>query len=240
MASISPGYNVPRAVVEDYIKRVFQQHGHDPNIASRVFRSEGAPNWHSQVRVGDGKEQSFGPFQLYTGGGEGNRFQQKTGLDPRDPNPWPQQVEYVAQRVKETGWKPWNGAKASGIGPWDGVNTGQQTAPPQIPGSAPVLPSEGFTPGPTNAPVPMPGSPAATPPPAMPSQPRPPGLMDGMSQLAQLFGGQQQQAAAAPPMPQQQGHGINPIAIQAIAQMMKNPSYGKGALAHRFYSRGQA
>jgi hypothetical protein len=129
-------------------------------------------------------------------------------------------------------------ANAKAMGPSTPLSA--QAGPPQIPGSAPVLPSEGFTPGPTNAPVPMPGSPAATPPPAMPSQPRPPGLMDGMSQLAQLFGGQQQQAAAAPPMPQQQGHGINPIAIQAIAQMMKNPSYGKGALAHRFYSRGQA
>lgn len=89
------------AVVSNYISQQASLRGIDPNIAIRVAGSEGLNN-----PVGDAGK-SFGPFQLYTGGGLGNAFQKLTGLNPADYlSNWPQQVQYFLNWAVTNGWNP--------------------------------------------------------------------------------------------------------------------------------------
>lgn len=143
MQRMAPGYVVPGAQVEEYIRQQAAARGIDPNVALRVYRGEGASNWQSQIRKNGVQEPSYGPFQLYTGGGLGNAFQRDTGLDPSDPNTWQQNVTYALDKAREGGWGPWYGAKAAGITGMMGIDgrpvaaapvamasAGQNSAPP--------------------------------------------------------------------------------------------------------------
>jgi hypothetical protein len=112
--------------VENYIRQSAQRFNIDPDAAVAVARTEGlAPNvWQSRVarsgRGGEGgREASFGPFQLYMGGGLGNEFQKATGLDPRDPSTWKQQVDFSLGHAARIGqwYDPTPGSTA---GPWFG------------------------------------------------------------------------------------------------------------------------
>jgi hypothetical protein len=123
-ASTGSGYSALAAAA--YIRQAAANRGIDPNIAVQVAASEGLNN-----PVGDGG-RSFGPFQLYTGGGLGNAFQQQTGLNPADyQNNWPQQVDWILNWVLQNGWNPggtggMHGATAAGIGNWQGIPTYDQ------------------------------------------------------------------------------------------------------------------
>jgi hypothetical protein len=112
--------------VENYIRQTAQRFGIEPDAAVAAARTEGlAPGvWQSRVaRTGrgseGGQEASFGPFQLYMGGGLGNEFQKATGLDPRDPSTWKQQVDFSLEHAARIGqwYDPTPGSKA---GPWFG------------------------------------------------------------------------------------------------------------------------
>lgn len=127
--AFAPGYTVPRSDVEAFIANAARERGIDPNIALTVYRREGAGGWQSSVVKNGIREPSYGPFQLYTGGGLGNKFQKETGLDPRDPNTWQQNVTYALDEAKKGGWGPWYGAKAAGITGFAGING--QAAPRQ-------------------------------------------------------------------------------------------------------------
>lgn len=112
--------------VESYIRVIAKQYGIDPEIAVRVAKSEGlAPGvWQSNF-VKDGKrEQSYGPFQLYEGGGLGNKFKQLFGVSASDPSTWKQQVSFALQEAKKSGWSPWYGAARAGIGNFEGIRSG--------------------------------------------------------------------------------------------------------------------
>lgn len=88
-------------VVEAYIRQAAEARGIDPNTAVAVARTEGLNN-----PVGDAGH-SFGPYQLYVGGGLGNAFQQLTGLDPANYlNNWPAQVDYFLNWAAQHGWNP--------------------------------------------------------------------------------------------------------------------------------------
>jgi len=118
-----------------YIRQSAAQRGVDPDVAVRVAASEGLyadpeEGWQSKI-VKDGvREPSYGPFQLYTGGGLGNEFIEKTGLDPRDPSTVKPQIDFALEVASKRGWSPWMGAKAIGLGPMEGINsTPAQTTP---------------------------------------------------------------------------------------------------------------
>jgi uncharacterized membrane protein YgcG len=127
--------NYNPADVAAYIQQVAPKYGIDPNIALRVAQSEGLNN-----PVGD-QGKSFGPFQLYTGGGLGNSFQQQTGLNPADfQNNWQAQVNFALQWAAENGWNPggvrtatgatgggFHGATVAGISNWEGIHQQIQT-----------------------------------------------------------------------------------------------------------------
>ena len=117
---------------EEAIKR-----GIDPDIALRVAESEGlnanpADGFQSNF-VKDGKrEPSYGPFQLYTAGGLGNEFQERTGLHPGDPTALRAGIQFSLDHAAQNGWGAWYGAKRVGLGPRDGL---QGAASPQQTGA---------------------------------------------------------------------------------------------------------
>jgi hypothetical protein len=113
--------------VESYIRQVAQQVGINPDIAVKVARSEGlAPGvWQSNLVMKSGKrEPSYGPFQLYEGGGLGNKFKQVYGKSASDPSTWKQQVEFALGEAKKSGWSPWYGARKVGVGNFEGIRAG--------------------------------------------------------------------------------------------------------------------
>ena len=129
-----------------YIQQSAPRYGVDPGTAVRVARSEGLnadprTAWRSTARNKKGiLEPSYGPLQFLVGGkgtgypeGMGNDFMRATGLDPRNPNTWRQQVDYGMYRANRGGWSPWYGAKNAGIGRWQGINKKNQAQfPSQI------------------------------------------------------------------------------------------------------------
>jgi len=113
--------------VASYIRRRAPDFGIDGDAAVRVAMTEGlTPSGvHGQSTVerqgsgsAGGYENSWGPFQLYLGGGLGNEFKRRTGMDPRDPNTWREQVDFSLREAGRLGhWYDPNNRTA---GPWFG------------------------------------------------------------------------------------------------------------------------
>lgn len=115
--------------VSSYIVSKAQELGIDPQTALAVAKSEGLnadPNeaWQSRVVKNGKRERSYGPYQLYIDGGLGNSFMDNTGLDPRDPSTWRQQVDYALSHASQNGWGAWYGAANTGIGDFQGIPGG--------------------------------------------------------------------------------------------------------------------
>lgn len=103
---------------EAYIRAAAAARGIDPETAVAVARSEGLNknvvglNQQSSVVRRDGsREESFGAFQLFMGGGLGNKFLKDKGLDPRDPTTWKEQIDFALDEAVKGGWGPWHGWK---------------------------------------------------------------------------------------------------------------------------------
>ncbi|RWE07674.1 MAG: hypothetical protein EOS23_26495 [Mesorhizobium sp.] len=114
-----------------YIQQAATARGIDPDIALRVARSEGlAPGvWQSNAMKNGIREPSYGPFQLLKGGagtgypaGLGNDFMRQTGLDPANPANARAGVEFALDNAAKSGWGAWYGAKAAGVGKWQGLS----------------------------------------------------------------------------------------------------------------------
>lgn len=91
------------------IRKVAAQEGVDPAALLKIYGTEGASAWY-----GDGGK-SFGPFQLYTGGGLGNQY---TGDRSRSAHGVEEQARYVARYGKSHGgWSSdiWHGLRG-GVG----------------------------------------------------------------------------------------------------------------------------
>lgn len=116
-----------RQALVQYIREAAIARGIDPDVAVRVAASEGLyanpeEGWQSQIVNKEGKrEESYGPFQLYMGGGLGNVFMERTGLDPRDPSTVTQQIDFALDEAKRGGWSPWYGAARVGISDREGL-----------------------------------------------------------------------------------------------------------------------
>lgn len=114
----------PTTDIAAYIRQSAIRNGIDPNIALRVAQSEGGLNsWNLQSNfVKNGvREPSFGPFQLYKGGGLGNVFQKQTGLDPALAENGPAGVDFALNHASKNGWGAWYGAKRVGIDNFEGI-----------------------------------------------------------------------------------------------------------------------
>lgn len=93
-----------------YIRQQAAANGVDPNLAVQIASTEGLRTF-----LGD-RGKSGGAFQLYTGGGMGNTFQQETGLDPLDPRNERATIDYALKYIGQTGdLTPWHGATRAGL-----------------------------------------------------------------------------------------------------------------------------
>lgn len=114
-----------QAEKEAYIRAAAARRGINPNVAMAVARSEGFNSFQSSVpsaRGPNGREDSWGAFQLYMGGGLGNEFQKATGLDPRNPANERASIDFALDNARKGGWGPFHGAKNTGIGQWQGID----------------------------------------------------------------------------------------------------------------------
>ena len=139
-AATAPGQLPDVAVVESYIRQRAAALGVDPDVAVAVAKSEGLrPNtWQSTISGGGGpgnREPSFGPFQLHDSY-MGADFTRATGLRASDPSTWKEQVDFVLGQVPTTGWGPFHGAAATGIGDRQGLPTAIRGAGPSDSGLA--------------------------------------------------------------------------------------------------------
>jgi len=124
-APVTPVTRAPLGDIASYISDAAIKRGIDPDIALRVAKSEGGlSSWNMQSNYFKNgvQEQSFGPFQLYKGGGLGNAFMAKTGLDPAYAANGPAGVDFALDYAKKNGWGAWYGAGKAGIGDFEGIN----------------------------------------------------------------------------------------------------------------------
>lgn len=125
--------------IEAYIRQSAIQRGINPDVAVAVAKSEGGlkdPTRQSDYVKNGVREQSYGPFQLYMGGGLGNKAL-AAGIDPRDPNQWQAGVDFALDAAKSGGWSPWYGAKKIGVTGFEGIG-GKPTSIGAQPGEATV------------------------------------------------------------------------------------------------------
>lgn len=121
-----PGY--PPDLTTDKIKQIITREARarniDPSIAIKIYQSEGLTDYQSQViRIG-AREQSYGPYQLYRGGGLGNEYERLTGRDLRTDNNLigiRKQIQFALDRAVQQGWQPWYGRRVVGVGVRDGI-----------------------------------------------------------------------------------------------------------------------
>lgn len=127
----APGYptSMTRSRIEDIIAVEAEQRGIDPDVAVRIFRHEGAGSYQSSVpRRGrgslGGREASFGPYQLYIGGGLGNEYQRETGRDLTTDNTEEgitNQIRFALDMAVRDSWQPWYGRGPAGVGRRQGL-----------------------------------------------------------------------------------------------------------------------
>jgi hypothetical protein len=139
------GYS--KADVVGMIREEATARGIDPDVAVKVAQSEGLNQY-----VGD-QGRSFGPFQLFTGGGLGN-IAQKAGIDITDPRTVRQQIQFALDHAATNGWGSWYGARNTGIA----NNAGLAGAKPLGVGRAGVAGGPGAA-GPTSVISGAPGGP---------------------------------------------------------------------------------
>lgn len=121
----SPGYPPGMTVgaMEQIISREATARNMDPKTAIKIFRAEGASHYQSQIpKKGKGshagKEASFGPYQLYTGGGMGNQYEKATGRNLTTDNTVDgitNQIRFALDQATKVGWSPWMGRGPAGV-----------------------------------------------------------------------------------------------------------------------------
>src|SRR6056300_150832 len=115
------------------ISKIAKKYNIDPDVALKVWRSEGGMKWQSQlkpqtkkVKTAGGKEASYGPFQLYTGkGGLGSAWEEKYGKKlstANSPEDVLSQIDFALSTVPKRGWQDFKGAERVGIKQNQGVN----------------------------------------------------------------------------------------------------------------------
>lgn len=133
-SSTSPGYpaGLSMGEVETWVREEAKARGIDPDVAVAIFNAEGRGGYQSSVRPTNpkvktlnGREASFGPFQLYTGGGLGKTYEQKTGRNLITDNTREgirNQIKFALDEATgSAGWQPWYGRGPAGVGQFQGL-----------------------------------------------------------------------------------------------------------------------
>lgn len=129
--NIIPSYpkDLNKSAIEDIIRAEATKRKISADVAIKLFRAEGAGGYQSNIKSGSqkkvgGQEASYGPFQLYTGGGLGNEYEELTGRLLRYDNTLEgitKQIQFALDKAAEDGWSAWYGSKAAGIKPNEGL-----------------------------------------------------------------------------------------------------------------------
>jgi peptidoglycan hydrolase-like protein with peptidoglycan-binding domain len=122
-------YPISNSKIESIIQQEAKLRGIDPSIAVRIFRAEGRGSYQSTVpRTGkgslNGREASFGPYQLFIGGGLGNDYQEKTGRDLSRDNTVDgitNQIRFALDAAASSSWQPWYGRGPAGVSRFEGL-----------------------------------------------------------------------------------------------------------------------
>lgn len=88
--------------MKQIIDRSAAKAGIDPRIMYGIVHGESEGKRTGVYDIGD-NGKSFGPFQMFMGGGLGNDFQAATGLDPRNSSTLPQQADWIAKEISKRG-----------------------------------------------------------------------------------------------------------------------------------------
>jgi len=125
-------YNVSKDQMEQIITNEALLRGMDPTIALKIANAEGLNSTEYQSSVPrqgkgsfQGREDSYGPFQLYLGGGLGNDFEKSTGLKLRDANDLEgitKQIQFGLDKAATNGWGAWYGREPAGVGKKEGLS----------------------------------------------------------------------------------------------------------------------
>ena len=120
--------------MEEIIRKYAVKHGVDADTAVKVWKSEGGMKFQSQVDrrstrgTYKGKEDSWGPFQLFLGGGLGNEFIKAYDINPQklrdygSNKQWVEKmIDFAMYNASKSGWGAWYGAANVGIGDYDGI-----------------------------------------------------------------------------------------------------------------------
>ena len=128
MGTTAPGDGSPEypaglsmGAIERMITQESSRRNINADIAVGVFRSEGYGSYQSTITSGsqlkrNGREASYGPYQLYVGGGMGNDYERDTGRDLRTDNTEEgilNQVRYALDKAATGSWRPWYGFRAA-------------------------------------------------------------------------------------------------------------------------------
>ena len=102
--------------IEAYIRAAAIARNINPDVAVQIAMTEGGvtdPYRQSEVIGPGGREQSYGPFQLYMNGGLGDQAL-KMGIDPR--NDYKRGIDFALDvAAKKKSWADWHGARDNGI-----------------------------------------------------------------------------------------------------------------------------
>lgn len=108
----------------------------DPDTALKVFGGEAlnSSSYQSEIeRKGKGslnnREASFGPTQLYTGGGLGNTYEKETGrylTEDNNPVGITKQIQFALDMAIKGGWHQWSAAKKLNINKRAGLSNAKQ------------------------------------------------------------------------------------------------------------------
>ena len=130
--SNTPQYpnNVSVAFIEQNIRAEARLRGIDEDVAVKAWKSEGYASYQSKIpRTGTGSyqgyEASFGPYQLFTGGGLGNDYESLTGrslANDNTPEGVVKQIQFSLDQAIQKGWTPWYGPAKVGISSREGLS----------------------------------------------------------------------------------------------------------------------
>ena len=113
-----PGYpsDITPREIEEEIRRIAREKGISEDLAVAVWKAEGKSSYQSRIpRTGAGSlggyEASFGPYQLYTGGGLGNEYEKRYGAKLIEDNTREgifRQIEFSLEHARKNSWGAWS------------------------------------------------------------------------------------------------------------------------------------
>jgi hypothetical protein len=124
--AVGYGEGVTQRDIEDIIREESRARNIDPNVAVKLYRSEGLNSYQSKLKYKGKRERSYGPFQLFIDGGLGNEYQEATGGNLQKENDIvgiTRQIRWSLDWAAKNGsWSPWRGIKKAGIEEFEGLN----------------------------------------------------------------------------------------------------------------------